>query len=43
MNECAVPDIQNIFMYLKDVGMAYKAAMDALNNHFEPKKNVVFE
>ena len=23
--------------------MTYKAAMDALNNHFEPKKNVVFE
>ena len=39
----AGPDVQNIFMHLQDVGTIYKAAMDALNNHFEPKKNVVFE
>ena len=30
-------------MHLQDVGTTYKAAMGALNNHFEPKKNVVFE
>ena len=40
---CAGPDVQDIFMHLQDVGTTYKAAMDALNNHFEPKKNVVFE
>ena len=40
---CAGPDVQNIFMHLEDVGTTYKAAMDALTNHFEPKKNVVFE
>ena len=39
----AGPDVQDIFMHLEDVGTIYKAAMDALNNHFEPKKNVVFE
>ena len=26
-----------------NVGATYKSAMDALNNHFEPKKNVAFE
>ena len=30
-------------MHLEDVGTTCKATMDALNNHFEPKKNVVFE
>ena len=30
-------------MHLEDVGTTYKTAMDALNNHLEPKKNVVFE
>ena len=40
---CAGPDVQDIFMNLEDVGTTYKAAMDALNNRFEPKKNVVFE
>ena len=40
---CAGPDVQDIFMHLQDVGTTYKAAMDALNNHFESKKNVVFE
>ena len=40
---CAGPDVQDIFMHLQDVGTTYKTAMDALNNHFEPKKNVVFE
>ena len=30
-------------MHLQDVGATYKAALDALNNHFEPKKNVVFK
>ena len=40
---CAGPDVQDIFMHLQDVGTTYKAAMGALNNHFEPKKNVVFE
>ena len=40
---CAGLDVQDIFMHLQDVGTTYKAAMDALNNHFEPKKNVVFE
>ena len=30
-------------MHLENAGTAYKAAMDALNNPFEPKKNVVFE
>ena len=27
---CAGPDVQDIFMYLQDVGTTYKAAMDAL-------------
>ena len=40
---CAGPDVQNIFMHLEDVVTTCKAAMDALTNHFEPKKNVVFE
>ena len=40
---CAGPDVEDIFMHLQDVGTTYKAAMDALKNHFEPKKNVVFE
>ena len=40
---CAGPDVQDIFMHLEDVGTTHKAAMDALNNHLEPKKNVVFE
>ena len=40
---CAGPDVQDIFMHLQGVGTTYKAAMDALNNHFESKKNVVFE
>ena len=40
---CAGPDIQDIFMHLQDVGTTHMAAMDGLNNHFEPKKNVVFE
>ena len=40
---CAGPDVQDIFTHLEDVGMTCKAAMDALNNHFETKKNVVFE
>ena len=40
---CAGTDVQDIFMHLQDVGTTYKAAMGALNNHFEPKKNVVFE
>ena len=30
-------------MHLQDVGTTHMAAMDGLNNHFEPKKNVVFE
>ena len=37
------PDVQDIFMHLEDVGTTYKAAMDALNNHFKPKKNIAFE
>ena len=40
---CAGTDVQDIFMHLQDVGATYKTAMDALYNHFEPKKNVVFE
>ena len=40
---CAGPDVQDIFMHLQDVGTTYKTAMDALNNHFEPKKNIVFQ
>ena len=40
---CAGPDVQDIFIRLEDAGLIYKAAMDALNNHFELKKNVVFE
>ena len=31
---CARPDVQDIFMHLQDIGTTYKAAMDALNNHF---------
>ena len=34
--------LETKFWHLEDVGTTYKAAMDALNNHFEPKKNVVF-
>ena len=35
-------DVQDIFMHLEDADMTYMTAMDALNNHFEPKKSVVF-
>ena len=31
---CARPDVQDIFMHLQDIDTTYKAAMDALNNHF---------
>ena len=40
---CAEPDVRDIFMHLQNVGTTYKAVMDVLNNHFEPKKNVLFE
>ena len=30
-------------MHLQDVGTTYKAAMDALNNHFEPEECCVLE
>ena len=30
-------------MHLEDTSNTYKAAMDALNNRFEPKKNFMFE
>ena len=30
-------------MHLEDTGTTYKAAMDTLDNHFEPKKNFMFE
>ena len=40
---CAEPDVQAIFMHLENLDTTYKAAMNAWNNHFEPKKNVVFE
>ena len=40
---CAGPDVQGIFMHLEEAGTICQAAMDALDNHFEPKKNVVFE
>ena len=39
----AKPDVKDIFMHLENVGTTGKAEMDALNNHFEPKKNVAFE
>ena len=29
------PDVQDIFMHLEEVGTTYKAALGALNNHFE--------
>ena len=35
-------DVQDIFMHLEDADMTYMTAMDALNNHFGPKKSVVF-
>ena len=37
------PDVQDIFMHLENVGETCKAAMDALNHLFEPKRNVVFQ
>ena len=37
------PDVQGIFMHLENVGATFKAAMDALNHFFEPKRNVVFQ
>ena len=37
------PDEQDIFMHLENVGETCKAAMDALNHLFEPKRNVVFQ
>ena len=40
---CAGADVQDIFMHLEDPGTTCKTAMDALNSHFEPRKNVVFE
>ena len=33
----------DIFIHLEDIGATYKATIDALNNHFELKKNCVFE
>ena len=30
-------------MYLEDAGTIYKGVKGALNNHFKPKQNVVFE
>ena len=36
-------DVQDNFMHLQDVGTTYKAAMDALNNHFEPEECCVLE
>ena len=36
-------DVQDIFMHWEERGTTYKTAMDALNNHFQSKKNVVFE
>ena len=41
--QCTVPDVQYIFRHLEGAGTTYKAAMDALNIHFEPKKNFVFK
>ena len=35
--------LQDIFMYLENVGTTYKTAMDALDNYFEPKTIAVFE
>ena len=32
----AGPEVQDIFLHLENVGTTYKAAMDDLNNHFEP-------
>ena len=40
---CAMPDVQDIFMHLEEFVTTCKAAIDAWNNHFEPKKNVAFE
>ena len=40
---CAGPDSQDISIHLEDVGTTYKSAMDTLNNHFEPQKNVIFK
>ena len=39
---CAGPDVQDILMDLEEAGTTCQATMDALDNHFEPKKNVVF-
>ena len=38
--QCTVPDVQCIFRHLEGAGTTYKAAMDAVNIHFKPKKNL---
>lgn len=42
---CTGPDVQDIFMHVEDAGTTYKVqhTINALNNHFETKKNVVFK
>ena len=41
LRHCVGPDTQDILIHL-DADATYKAAVDAFNNHFEPKKNVAF-
>ena len=39
----AGPDVQDIFMHLENGGTTFKEALDSPTQHFEPKKNIVFE
>ena len=39
----ARPYVQDIFMHLEDAGTTYETAIEGLNNHIEPKKNIVFK
>ena len=39
----AGPDVQEIFETLPDTGEDYKTALEKLNEHFNPSKNIPFE
>ena len=38
----AGPDVKDIFMHLENTGTTFKAAVDAVNNHFEPIRTMVY-
>ena len=38
----AGPDVKDIFMHLENTGTTFKAAVDAINNHFESIGTMVY-